>query len=629
MARTAQEILKQFQITPEQQTQNILGAVRIGEGQQVFTLGTGGGPIESPQQLLSAGFREDQVQSISAEEAQSLGIQVPQQGTQQLQTQPTQQGGLIQQAGQQQVFEQLQGGGLRGIESPQDPRFQELGGFGAVQQISPEAFKQLQSPQPVGEAEEGVVGGGQFDDIQQLLDFFQPKETEQQIQFRESQQATLDRLVGLEQELSQARVSSPELEDLRTQITEQQRVLQDLTPRQFLETTPTAQDVGLTQQALRRRVAAEREPIAAALSDLLFSESILAGREQQAIQNIQAQQQAQANIFGLRGEIQGLRQEPAQLPQSIQAELLRRAFFPEKLSVSEARDLGVPFGTTEEQASELGITPTEPLKLSPDIEEFRQASEFGLIPEGTSFLNYLKIKADAERKATGGGLDAGLITAILSNPALFNTLTPSAKTALLPELVKFGFTPVRALPIKQTEGFASFDSVSGLVDRLDNLLETGVNIGPAISKISRIGGFFGQAGSTESFRNISEDLFRTILKATSGVAASEKEVERLRSFVPKVDDTEAIAERKIVEFRKTLREVEFNSLNRLRASGFDVSGQQAIFDNKLITENSNVNFGELQTQLKEGEGLVINKKTGDIEAITREEYRPTLHLIVE
>ena len=597
-------------------------------------------------------------------------------------------GGLIQ-AGEQAA--EIVEGGLRGIEDPQDPRFLELGGFGATQKVSQDIFSQFQTGAAfqvhpavndtgdlsidkitaagtaaeklagvqalqAAEAEKAAIGKVGAEEeraslLQQFKDFFTQRESIAGIQEKEKQ------ALGVPDVLKQQLSLISEISGLNTQFitinAEEQAELD------ALDRTSMRQSVFEgTRENIIRKFQRKKANLSAQIGAKAITLQALQGFIGQARQLVN--DVVNAVTFDQQLELNKLttfmdfnEDQIAQFDKTIKSFLdtlvvdAQKELEDRKEEVKsivnlivDAAEQGVvlaidPRTSTLEEATEAFAEAVAPLSLEepelrPDIQEYKEALTLGLIPADTSFLGYIKLKSEAERKPAGGGvLDVGLVSAILSNPALFNTLTPSAKTALLPELVKSGFTPVRELPIKQTEGFASFDSVSGLVDRLDTLLDEGVNIGPAISKISRIGGLFGQVGGTESFRNISEDLFRTILKATSGVAASEKEVERLKSFIPKVNDTEAIAEQKIVDFRTTLREVEFDALQRFRASNFDITGHQAIFDNKLIFEKSNVDFGALQEKLKEGEVLAINRFTGDIEAITEREYQPNLHLIVE
>ena len=75
--RTTEEILSLFQTTPERERLKVLGAVRLIGTDPVFTLGEGGRPIGSPEDLLTQGFRSEEVQEVSPEEAISLGIKIP------------------------------------------------------------------------------------------------------------------------------------------------------------------------------------------------------------------------------------------------------------------------------------------------------------------------------------------------------------------------------------------------------------------------------------------------------------------------------------------------------------------------------------------------------------------------
>lgn len=72
--RSVKDILGMFTVTDQMKSLNVLGAVRLEGGDQVWTIGPGGRPIKSPEDLLSQGFREDQVIEISREEAKMLGI---------------------------------------------------------------------------------------------------------------------------------------------------------------------------------------------------------------------------------------------------------------------------------------------------------------------------------------------------------------------------------------------------------------------------------------------------------------------------------------------------------------------------------------------------------------------------
>lgn len=276
----------------------------------------------------------------------------------------------------------------------------------------------------------------------------------------------------------------------------------------------------------------------------------------------------------------------------------------------------------------------------PVDEEF-VSGDFGLLqrflgrePTQEEFLDFKRKQAIAKKIPTGktgeDGEDVAFLNSILQEPSLFNVLTKSEKTKLLPTLVSQGFQPLKDLSDKVITGFASFDDVRGMINRLDQLLAEGTRTGP-LSALRGVGQrLIGTESSQQlSFKNISEDLFRTILKATSGVAASEREVSRLKSFLPKFTAQEATNIQNIKDFKKTLIEVQFNALKRWNAAKFDISGQLEIFDDQLNELLAGVDLESLSENVEEGEGLVINRKTGEIQAITAEEFDPILHLIIQ
>lgn len=92
-ARPTQRIIEQFGTTPQRKELGVVGAVKVEDDPTVYTIGPGGRPIgpdpekglTGPQVLLSQGFREDEVQTVSREEARNLGIQVPEVAAQQRQ----------------------------------------------------------------------------------------------------------------------------------------------------------------------------------------------------------------------------------------------------------------------------------------------------------------------------------------------------------------------------------------------------------------------------------------------------------------------------------------------------------------------------------------------------------------
>lgn len=272
-------------------------------------------------------------------------------------------------------------------------------------------------------------------------------------------------------------------------------------------------------------------------------------------------------------------------------------------------------------------------KLSEGLDIQKKQAELAALPLDQKYKQaqianiYSQIK-DREKGASTEQTD--FIASILAEPSLFNSLTPSKKTELLPTLTKYGFKPVQNLTSKVAEGFSDMDGVRGIVDRVDNLLKEGVSTGPLSAGFGSIQRFFGFEDPRQlSFKNLTEDMFRTILKATSGVAASEREVERLRSFLPTFSKQEGVNKQSLIDFKQTLQEVEFNAIKRYAQQNFDVSNQLRDLDARLLSSIAGIDISGVQ--LDQGEGVAMNRQTGDIMAITQDEYNkdPMKYLILE
>lgn len=152
-------------------------------------------------------------------------------------------------------------------------------------------------------------------------------ETPEQTTQRDAVRESLTRLMSLQEQMTKARAPSEATTNLDRIIQETQRSLERFTPSEFLRTQPGLQDVGISQPQLEREVAARREPIARALSDLLFSRSIISQQQQTNIQNIQNQMEGERNQTQIREALLKL-SESQKLPEGIQSKLLENFLIP-------------------------------------------------------------------------------------------------------------------------------------------------------------------------------------------------------------------------------------------------------------------------------------------------------------
>lgn len=317
--RTPQQILSLFEQTPERTAQNVLGAVRIGGQQQVITLGKGGGLIESPGQLLKAGFREDEVQQITAEEASQLGISseftgitAPAGVKPPTPTAPDQpKGEFIQVAGTTQKFQKLPGGGLRGFGTEEE--FEKAGGvFGQETPVSGTEFRTIAEAAGVSQKDiTSIVGEEATDTAQDIQKVTGRKSALESL--LEDEQALNDALgiPGEEKDVEEARqditdfftkrksfetllkeeftrrgieTSTTLLNDLNKRILDQQKTLRDL-PEDIQR---SLEDVGVTQSQLNRAVAKETQGPLEVLRDLLEERGVLSSEINTAMNFAQA-----------------------------------------------------------------------------------------------------------------------------------------------------------------------------------------------------------------------------------------------------------------------------------------------------------------------------------------------------
>lgn len=226
-------------------------------------------------------------------------------------------------------------------------------------QVQKQTTPVQQTTQPTG-----ITIPGTNTTFEQLQTLFQSQETPEQKAFREQQQASLERLISLEEQLAQAGKPSAELDAVRSAINEQSLSLINLTPESVLTGTPGLQDVGITQPFLEARTAAMRDPISRTLSRLVLSESVMAGTQQRELAGLQQQIGSQQRSIELQQAIQNLQPKPfsfGQLPESVQGNVLNRFLFPEQFqSPAEKQEQETIFNLAQTYP-DAGITPQDDL----------------------------------------------------------------------------------------------------------------------------------------------------------------------------------------------------------------------------------------------------------------------------
>lgn len=204
-----------------------------------------------------------------------------------------------------------------------------------------------------------------------------------------------------------------------------------------------------------------------------------------------------------------------------------------------------------------------------------QEAKAGRQPMG--FSEYQTLDANRKAKALGVGSGSGgsaLAQAIMQNPGMFAGLTPSAKTAIIPELVRMGFQPPANLSSAQQDDISTMDTVSNLAAQLlqlgDDLPGVGAfgqgSIGSALSKIG-VGSAEGQ-----HVRNLVGNIQGTIAKLRGGTSFTPNEQALLERYTPTVNDADWQIKQKLIDLNQYINSKKQNLLN---ATTITASGGQA------------------------------------------------------
>jgi hypothetical protein len=218
------------------------------------------------------------------------------------------------------------------------------------------------------------------------------------------------------------------------------------------------------------------------------------------------------------------------------------------LSPTEAKTLGVPYGTTKGQAANMDIT-------------------------------------IAGKKITSGGGGSSLSTVSVSslsplaknvyeNPAIINNLTPTEKGKILKELSangldlkSFGLEKVNA---GSREQIAQYDDLQRQADSAMEKLDAGLNTGPIASRVSAAKAMLGGESDFTKYRSVIDNMSSALLKLRSGAAVTPQEFERIAGFIPNINDDEKTAKTKIAEFKKEIASSQQNYIKRLTQSTLEL-----------------------------------------------------------
>lgn len=239
------------------------------------------------------------------------------------------------------------------------------------------------------------------------------------------------------------------------------------------------------------------------------------------------------------------------------------------LSPAEAARLGVPYGTTRGGAIEGNVTPSFGRTTSSKSTPNSSGSQTVTTPDGK------KINLSARTKS------------IYENPALLNQLTPTEKGKVLTELANQGLDlgkfAVENINAGQRETIAQYDDLVRQGKEAEVMLnETNLKTGPIQSRIQAGKALIGGAKDFTNYRSTVDNMSSTLIKLRSGAAVTPQEFERIKGFIPSINDDEKTAATKITKFYNEIETARLNYIKRATQT------EQQILDSAVKQDQSNL-----------------------------------------
>lgn len=192
--------------------------------------------------------------------------------------------------------------------------------------------------------------------------------------------------------------------------------------------------------------------------------------------------------------------------------------------------------------------------------------------------------------STPNGKDVKLsarTSAVYDNPALLANFTPTERGKILGELANAGLDlatfAVENLNAGQRDQIAQYDDLVRQGKEAEiSLVEGKLNTGPIASRIQAGKALVGGAQDFTRYRSTIDNMGSALLKLRSGAAVTPQEFERIKGFIPSVNDDEKTAATKITKFYEELDTARINYIKRATQT------EQQILDTAVKQDQTNL-----------------------------------------
>jgi hypothetical protein len=204
-----------------------------------------------------------------------------------------------------------------------------------------------------------------------------------------------------------------------------------------------------------------------------------------------------------------------------------------------------------------------PLIFNPKTGEARIASGFG---EG----QFRKPFASEFGGGSGGYASSGdpnhlspQAQAVINGTLKLEDLTPTVRGKIAGELTNAGYQRTANLSAAQREQIDGYDLLKREAESAKALLDAGIDTGPLASRTSQFKANFG-FGNPDfiQYRSSIDNMSSYLLKLRSGAAVTPQEFERIKGYIPGVNDDQKTAKTKIQRFFEETTKAQENYVKR-------------------------------------------------------------------
>jgi hypothetical protein len=209
-------------------------------------------------------------------------------------------------------------------------------------------------------------------------------------------------------------------------------------------------------------------------------------------------------------------------------------------------------------------------------------------PDGKVVYQDSRQVASSSGQSSAGGRDEALINAVMANPAIYDTLTPTVKTRITPALHAAGFTGFGRAPAESAVGkiAESKAAIESLRDLRQTLLDNEQYIGP----LAGLQALNPYSGARKAQAKI--DLVKQrVGKALEGGVLRKEDEEKYKKILATLKDEPSTAIAKVDGIIATLERDMDIFANEQRAAGRRMPTQNSAKPAKSLTVGSVVSIG--------------------------------------